>query len=311
MPDDSLPFLGLRAVGRRIATGQLSPLEVADAAIGQIDALEPSLNAFIWRNPNARREAERADQMLRKGGPTGPLHGVPLTIKDLILTRDAPTTAGSRVFEEGLRGTRDAPVVRRLRRAGAILLGKTNLHEIAMGVTTVNEHFGPTRNPWDPARVAGGSSGGSAAALAAGFGYGSVGTDTRGSIRIPAACCGVTGLKPTHGLVPTEDVIPLSWSLDHVGPMARSVEDTAVLLGVMAGGRARFERWLAAVDAAPDRLHIGLCPYYMHDLDPAIERAVADAITLFERAGHRLVEVEIAGLPEAHVASGMITGAEA
>jgi aspartyl-tRNA(Asn)/glutamyl-tRNA(Gln) amidotransferase subunit A len=311
MPDDSLPFLGLRAVARRIATGEVSPIEVVDAILERVDALEPSLNTFIWRNPGTRSEAERADQAVRQGGRVGPLHGVPLTIKDLILTRDAPTTAGSRIFGEGVRSRRDAPVVRRLRRAGAILLGKTNLHEIAMGVTTANEHFGPTRNPWDPTRIPGGSSGGSAAALAAGFGYGSVGTDTRGSIRIPAACCGVTGLKPTYGLVPTQDVIPLSWSLDHVGPMTRSVEDAAVLLGVMAGGRARLERWLAAADSAPERLRLGLCHYYLRELDPAIEGSVADAITLLERAGHRLAEVEIAGLTNAHAASGVITGAEA
>ena len=311
MPDDSLPFLGLRAVARRIATGEVSPVEVVDATLEWVGALEPGLNAFIWRNPRAHHEAERAEQALQRRGAVGPLHGIPITIKDLILTRDAPTTAGSRIFGEGLRSRHDAPVVRRLRRAGAILLGKTNLHEIAMGVTTVNEHFGPTRNPWDPTRVAGGSSGGSAAALAAGFGYGSVGTDTRGSIRIPAACCGVTGLKPTYGLVPTQDVIPLSWSLDHVGPMARSVEDAAVLLGVMAGGRARRERWLAAVDFAPERLRIGLCQYYFRELDPAIEGSVAEAIALFERAGHRLVDVELAGLSDAHAASAVITGAEA
>lgn len=311
MPDDSLPLLGLRAVVRRIATGEVSPVEVVDAVLERVHAFEPDLNTLIWQNPVARREAEQADQARRQGGLVGPLHGVPITIKDLILTREAPTTAGSRIFGEGLRSRHDAPVVRRLGRAGAILLGKTNLHEIAMGVTTVNEHFGPTRNPWDSTRVAGGSSGGSAAALAAGFGYGSVGTDTRGSIRIPAACCGVTGLKPTYGLVPTQDVIPLSWSLDHVGPMTRSVEDAAVLLGVMAGGRARVERWLAAVDSTPERLRIGLCRYYFRELDPAIERAIAEAIALFERAGHRLVDVEIAGLTEAHAASGVITGAEA
>ncbi|MGH7751529.1 MAG: amidase, partial [Gemmatimonadales bacterium] len=138
-----------------------------------------------------------------------------------------------------------------------------------------------------------------------------VGTDTRGSIRIPAACCGVTGLKPTYGLVPTQDVIPLSWSLDHVGPMARSVEDAAVLLGVMAGGKTRLERWLAAVDTAPNRLRIGLCPYYLRDLDPAIEGSLTEAITLFERTGHRLVEVEILGLADAHAASGVLTAAEA
>ena len=142
---------------------------------------------------------------------------------------DARTTAGSRIYGQGLRGRRDATVVRRLRRAGAIIMGKTNLHEIALGVTNENEHFGPARNPWNPDRVPGGSSGGSAVAVALGLGYGSVGTDTRGSIRIPAACCGITGIKPTRGLVPTEGVIPLSWTLErHKGNLTGVVRELGI-----------------------------------------------------------------------------------
>ncbi len=301
IPD--LPWAGAREIARAVSEQRLSAIEMAEALSAHIDRVDPELHAFLLRNPRLQRQARTA---------RGPLAGVPISIKDIILTRGMPTTAGSRTFGEGLPGTRDALVVRRLRRAGALILGKTNLHELAMGVTTVNEHFGPSRNPWDRDRVPGGSSGGSAVAVAVGMGAGSVGTDTRGSIRIPAACCGVTGLKPTYGLVPTEGVVPLAASLDHVGPLARSVEDAALLLGVMAGGSRRVARWLAAVDSpARPAARIGLCDWFLSDLDPSVEGPVRGAIGVFERAGFPIRPVEIEGLAEAHAASGVITSAEA
>jgi aspartyl-tRNA(Asn)/glutamyl-tRNA(Gln) amidotransferase subunit A len=301
----------MRNIAAAIAARTISPVEVMETVLGNIERLEPRLHAFLCINPKARQEAVRAETAVQGGQRLGPLHGVPISVKDLILTRGMRTTAGSRTFGAGLPGTRDAPVVRRLRRAGAIIVGKTNLHEIAMGVTTENEHFGPTRNPWDVERIPGGSSGGSAAAVAAGLGYGSVGTDTRGSIRIPAACCGITGLKPTYGLVSTEGVIPLSWTLDHVGPMTRSVEDAALMLGVMTGRRGAVERYLAATALEVTSLRLGICEYYLRDLDPEVGAAVQEAIDLLRRSGVAIREVSVPELEGAQAASAVITGAEA
>lgn len=303
--------LSIAALAGEIAGGAISPVDLVDGLLERIARLNPTLNAYLSLNPRARLQARAADRAVRAGRRLGPLHGVPVSVKDLILTRGLPTTAGSRAFGTGLPGEADAPIVRRLRSAGAILLGKTNLHEIAMGVTSENEHFGPVRNPWDIERVAGGSSGGSAAAVAAGLDWGSIGTDTRGSIRIPAACCGVTGLKPTYGLVPTEGVFPLSPSLDHAGPIARSVEDSALLLAALVSGARRRERLIAAPRQEPTPLRIGFCPWFFEDIDPPVERLVRAAAAVFREAGHTLVEVEIPGLAEAHAGSGVITGAEA
>jgi aspartyl-tRNA(Asn)/glutamyl-tRNA(Gln) amidotransferase subunit A len=305
----------LRDLVRLVEARTLSPTEIADATLRRIARFEPELHAFIRRSDTVRDEARRVERALgRRTARTRdplPLAGAPISIKDLILTRNSPTTAGSRTFGEGVASRHDAPVVARLRRAGAVIIGKTNLHEIAMGVTTVNEHFGASHNPWDRTRIAGGSSGGSAVAVAAGMGAASIGTDTRGSIRIPASCCGITGLKPTRGLVPTADVIPLSWTLDHVGPMTRTVEDAALLLGVLAGSTQRARRWLAAVEAPVSSLRVGLSPYYFTDIDAEIERAVREAIAVIERLAGPARPVEIAALDGAQPASAVITGAEA
>ncbi len=295
---------GVRRIAQAVAAGEVSAVEVAEAHVARIEALEPGLNAFITRNARAVHDA-------RKIAP-GPLSGVPLSIKDLILTRGMPTTAGSRTFGKGLPAKADAPIARRLRRAGAVFLGKTNLHELAMGVTTVNEHFGPARNPWDTSRVAGGSSGGSAVAVAAGMGAASVGSDTRGSIRIPAACCGITGLKPTFGLIDTEGVVPLAATLDHLGPMTRSVEDAALMLGVMAGNKRQAARWMQAVDDAPEpSLRLAICDALFEDVDGAIVTPVAEALDVFRRGGWSIDHVEVPLLAEAHAASGILTSAEA
>jgi len=304
MPSLDLIWSGARRLAQAVTAREVSPAELVAAHLERVERLEPELNAFITRNPRAASDAARA--------ASGALAGVPISVKDLILTRGMPTTAGSRTFGNGLPGKADAPVVRRLRRAGAVLLGKTNLHELAMGVTTVNEHFGAARNPWDRSRVAGGSSGGSAVAVAAAMGAASVGSDTRGSIRIPAACCGITGLKPTFGLIETEGVVPLAATLDHLGPMTRSVEDAALMLGVMAGGKRNAARWMAAVDDAPDpSLRIAICDALFEDIDGAIAAPVAEALEVFRRGGWSIKPVEVPLLAEAHAASGVITSAEA
>jgi aspartyl-tRNA(Asn)/glutamyl-tRNA(Gln) amidotransferase subunit A len=307
------PPLGLREAARLVTRRRVSPVELTQGALDRIAALNPSLNAFLTvtgeQALDAARRAER--RLARRSATPALLPGLPLSVKDLMLTRDARTTAGSRVFGDGLPAGRDAPIVARLRRAGAAILGKTNLHECAFGVTSVNEHFGPARNPWDRERVAGGSSGGSAVAVATGMGLGSVGSDTRGSIRIPAACCGITGLKPTYGLLPVDDVVPLAPTLDHVGPMTRSVEDAALLLGAMRGSRAAAARYLAAVDRKPPRLKIGVSEYYLRDADDEIAAAVEEMARDFGRRGWPIHEIEIPDLEGALEASRVIVLGEA
>jgi aspartyl-tRNA(Asn)/glutamyl-tRNA(Gln) amidotransferase subunit A len=309
----SLADLGLREAARLVTRRKVSPVELVDAALARIDARNPELNAMITVTAEPAREAARrvADRLGRRSAPALLLPGIPLTIKDLILTRDALTTCGSRIFGDGLPAGQDAPVVQRLRRAGATIIGKNNLHEIALGVTTVNEHFGPARNPHDPTRVAGGSSGGSAVAVAAGMGQGSVGSDTRGSIRIPSAWCGTVGLKPTYGLVSTEDVLPLAPSLDHLGPMTRRVEDAALLLGAMVGRPAYTKRLLRAVDRAPRALTIGVAEFFLRDADAEIVAAVERAVDSLRRKKHRIVAVELPELEPAHEASRVVVLAEA
>lgn len=309
MPEPSYHQLSLRELARLIARRRVSPVEVIDATLERIDTLNPVFNCYLTVFEQARDAAAAAERRLSRKQKPGPLTGVPISLKDLIVTPEAPTTAGSRTFGEGLPPGADIPVARNLRRAGAIFVGKVTLHEIALGVTTVNEHFGPARNPWDLNRVAGGSSGGSAVAVAAELCQGSVGTDTRGSIRIPSACCGVTGLKPTYGLVPAAGVIPLSTSLDHVGPLTRSVDDLSLMLGAMTGSRtlsAAFER---AVKSRP-RLAIGVSDYHTRDLDPEVERALERAVRVFRKLGCRIEAVSLPGLADAQAASVVIGSAE-
>jgi len=242
-------------------------------ALSAIDRLEASLsslaenrsrtNAFIYAEPMAARAAARAvDEERRRGIDRGPLHGMPISVKDLIDIAGQLTTAASNV-RKGHLATRDATVIQRLREAGAVILGKTNLHEFAFGTTSEDSAFGPVLNPHDPTRSAGGSSGGSAAAVATGMGQASIGTDTGGSIRIPAAACGVIGLKPSLGEVPTDGVVPLSPTFDHVGPIARSIEDIAALWSVLAA------RPLPRLDAlAQSTITLGaLGGYFMALLD--------------------------------------------
>jgi len=307
-----LHWLSLTEVARLIARGELSPVELVNATLERIERLEPGLNAFLQvLGPQARERARQLERGWKQRTRFGALYGVPVSVKDLILTRDARTTAGSRLYGDGIETGTDALVVSRLRRAGAILIGKTNLHEIALGITSVNEHFGPVRNPWAPDHVAGGSSGGSAAAVAAGLGYASIGTDTRGSVRIPAACCGVTGVKPTTGLVPTDGVLPLSWTLDHVGPLTRSIEDAALVLGVIAGRRSRSTRYLESLNRPVEGLRIGLSEYHLRDLDAEVARAVEDATQELAASGARLCNVEMPELDGALRDSLVIGGAEA
>ncbi|WP_324716528.1 amidase [Carboxydochorda subterranea] len=229
----------LCATLRAVREGQRSPSDLVDEALSRIRAMAP-LHAFIAVfEEAARREAEQAERRIASGRARL-LEGVPVAVKDLVAMAGYAMTGGSRALE-AREATSDAPAVARLRRAGAIVVGAANLHELAYGVTSENPHYGAVRNPRDPERVAGGSSGGSAAAVATGMALAALGTDTGGSIRIPAAACGVAGLKPTYGRVSREGVFPLAWSLDHVGPLAPGVADLAVLLALLADEPARLE----------------------------------------------------------------------
>src|SRR6266487_2827841 len=225
-----MPYLSIQQASEELRSGIITPTELLAETLERIDELDGEIRAFVTvMRDQAYEEAEKAENEQRTGLFRSLLHGIPIAIKDIIAVKDVRMTAGSKVLADYV-AAEDATVVEQLRRAGAVIIGKTNTHEFAYGTYTP-----PTCNPWDLARIPGGSSGGSAAALAAGMCLGAIGSDTGGSIRIPSACCGSTGLKPTYGRVSTYGVVPLSWSLDHAGPMARTVEDCALLLQAIAG----------------------------------------------------------------------------
>jgi aspartyl-tRNA(Asn)/glutamyl-tRNA(Gln) amidotransferase subunit A len=231
---EQLAFFSLTQASQAVQTKELSPVDLTKACLSRIEKLDGKLKSFITVTADsAIEEARRAEAEIGRGQWKGPLHGVPLAVKDLAETAGVRTTAGSKVLEHHIP-SEDAEVVRRLRAAGAVLLGKLNLHEFAYGGSGVIGHYGAARNPWNTAHITGGSSSGSAAAVAAGLCYGAIGTDTAGSIRLPAAYCGIVGLKPSYGLVSTRGIIPLSWSLDHAGPMTRTASDAALILQAIA-----------------------------------------------------------------------------
>ncbi len=286
---DDLTRLSIREAADLIHKKKVSPVELTKACLARIDQFNPSLNAFITITAeSALEQAREAEAEVMRGKWRGPLHGVPIALKDLFDTAGVKTTAGSAVFKDRVP-TEDAEVLRRLKAAGAVLLGKTNMHEFAFGGSSIVSYFGAVHNPWEPGHIAGGSSGGSAAALAAGLCYGALGSDTAGSVRLPASHCGIVGLKPTYGLVSIRGVIPLSWSLDHVGPMARTVADTAVLLQAIAGydEKDTTSEQITVPDYSPafranvSSMRIGAPrEFFFADLDPEIEAAMKPALSV-------------------------------
>ncbi len=227
--------LTIKHVSKLIASRQISCLELVDATIERIEKLNPKLNAFITiLDESARREARHADSLIKQGKYLGPLHGIPVSFKDLIYVKGVKSTSGSKILADFVPDY-DSTVTRKLRKAGAIIVGTNNTHEFACGITNINPHYGPSRNPWDIDRMSGGSSGGSAVAVSGGMSLASIGTDTSGSIRVPSSLCGIFGLKPTYGRVSKYGVMPLAPSIDHVGPLARSAWDIAAVLDVIAG----------------------------------------------------------------------------
>jgi len=282
----------------RLERGEVSAVAAVRASLENIAAGNEELRAFIsLRESEALREAQAVDSS--KAAASGKaaesaartLCGVPLAIKDLIDVRGMRTTAASRVLEGEPAATDDAECVRRLRTAGAIIVGKTNLHEFAYGGSGAVSAFGAARNPLDRARVCGGSSSGSAAAVAAGMCFGALGTDTAGSVRLPAACCGVVGFKPTWGAVSVAGVIPLAWSYDHVGPLARTVEDAGVLFAVLAG---EAPQWTHGIAAQGGELRCGVArKYFCQEMAPEVEAGFERALDAARGLGWSLCEVEI------------------
>jgi aspartyl-tRNA(Asn)/glutamyl-tRNA(Gln) amidotransferase subunit A len=298
----------------------ISPVELTRALLDRIAALQPLLNAFITITPDlALKQARKAEKEIMRGVCRGPLHGVPICLKDLFCVRGIRTTAGSAILADYVpEGS--ACVVDRLERAGAVLLGKTNLHEFAYGPTNVNARFGSVRNPWNGTRISGGSSGGSAAAVVAGMTLAALGTDTGGSIRIPAAACGCVGLKPTYGRVPLHGVIPLASSLDHVGPLCRCVEDAALMLEQIAGADVRDpfsfgagnESFSSGLRRGCRRLRIGIPrQYFWNRIQQDIRRRVRNAVRVLERNGAEVREVDFTCLGETGGLAAEITRAEA
>ncbi|MFF3249250.1 amidase [Streptomyces sp. NPDC002870] len=289
--------LSLGQASRAMVAGQLSPVELTESVLDRIGTVEEHLNAYVTVvAESARRSAARAEREITAGGPRGPLHGIPMGLKDLIDTAGVPTTSGSLVRAKRVP-RKNSTVAALLDRAGAVLVGKTHTHEFAYGLITPQ-----TRNPWAPERVCGGSSGGSAAAVAAGEAIFALGTDTGGSIRVPSALTGVVGLKPTYGLVSRHGVTSLSWSLDHVGPITRTVEDAGLVLNALMGHDPED---LASIHRAPEDclrdlgrdltgLRVGVPVNYFFDhVDPQVETAVRSAVAELAGLGARLVDVEI------------------
>ena len=308
-PANGLVLLSIEEAASLVRKNAVSPVELTRACLDRIGKLNPALNAFITITAEtAIKQARRAEAEVQRGNWRGPLHGIPIALKDLFDTAGVRTTAASALFADRVPN-QDAEVVRRFKEAGAVLLGKLNMSEFAYSETSVVSHFGAIHNPWKLDRIAGGSSGGSSAAVAAGLCYGALGSDTGGSIREPAAFSNIVGLKPTYGRVSTRGVIPLSWSLDHVGPMTRTVTDAAILLQIIAGYDLEdtttvdipVPDFRAGLQARQSSIRLGVPrAIFFEKLDPEVQTAVNEAIVLLDRltAGSREVTLpEIPDLP--------------
>ena len=301
-----LATLTLKQASDLVRRRDASPVDLAQACFNRIDKYDKSINAFITvTRDQALATAREMEAELKSGKWRGPLHGIPIALKDNIDTAGIRTTAASGVFKDRIP-TDDAEVVVRLKNAGAVLLGKANLHEFALGGTSAVTYFGPVHNPWNLAHVPGGSSGGSAAAISADLCIGALGTDTGGSIRIPASHCGIVGFKPTYGRVSNRGVIPMAWTLDHVGPMCKTVEDTALMLNAIAGydrldpvsADVPVPDYSRAVRIPVSKFRVGVprAPFF-DGLDPEIAKAVEAAIDVLRKvtAGVKGVQVPVTG----------------
>jgi aspartyl-tRNA(Asn)/glutamyl-tRNA(Gln) amidotransferase subunit A len=315
-----LVYLGIEELSRGYRQKSFSPVDAVEAALAQIERENPILNAFLRVGSNqAMADARAADKDIRSGRWRGWLHGIPVSVKDLFFVRGIPTTGGSPLFQD-YRPAFDSTVVARLKDAGAVIVGKTNLHELAYGVTNENRHFGACRNPWDPERISGGSSGGSAVSVAAGMSVVSYGTDTGGSIRIPASYCGVTGLKPTFGRISRHGVIPLSTTLDHPGSFGRSVRDAAIAAEVVSGRdpadpssiRAEAPAWSASLLEPSVKGWVAgfLTGPFVKDVCAPMESAMRAAAGTLTEAGVHVEAVELEDAFEAGEVAHLIQMAD-
>jgi aspartyl-tRNA(Asn)/glutamyl-tRNA(Gln) amidotransferase subunit A len=322
MSTPDLPFLTIVQLAEAYRRRDISPLEVTRAMLERIERIDPEVHAYITVTADfALRQAKQAEEALTGGEDLGPLHGVPVALKDLYATKAIRTTAHSKVLIDWLPEA-DSKAASRLHEAGAVLLGKLAMHEFAFGTTGFDLPFEPARNPWDLARVTGGSSSGSGAALAAGLCYGALGSDTGGSIRNPAALCGIVGLKPTYGRVSRRGVVPLSWSLDHVGPMARSVEDCALILQAIAGYDAEdpasadtpVPDYMQGLNDGVPGLRLGVPRDWFSEgegTDPEVLPAFDAALNVLEGLGARVVSLDAKPFITARAALMLIMIAEA
>ena len=299
---EDLAFASIHELAPKIKNGSISPVELTQIAIERIANLDAKLNSFldVWQDESLANAAN-AEREIASGDYKGPMHGIPIGLKDLVDVAGKATTGGSKVLQNNIASS-DATVTDRLNRAGAITIGKTNLVEFALGSAGVNPYTGDARNPWDTDKITGGSSSGSGAAVAGGLVYGALGSDTGGSIRMPASLCGIAGLKPTYGRVPRTGVLDLSWSKDHVGPMTRRTADCAHMLNVIAGHDPRdiasstqhVPDFAADLDKGMDGLRIGVPEHYFFDPDivhPEVLSSVNAAIELLANNGAEIVSI--------------------
>jgi aspartyl-tRNA(Asn)/glutamyl-tRNA(Gln) amidotransferase subunit A len=295
--EDHVPFT-ICELSRKLRDRSISPVELTHDCLDRIEKFNPILNAYITVTAESALERARvAEREIYRGAYLGPLHGIPIGLKDIIDTAGVRTTAASGLFKDRLP-SEDAEVVRRLRCGGAIILGKQNMHEFAYGGSSMISYFGEVHNPWDPSRIAGGSSGGSAASVAAALGFASVGTDTAGSLRLPAAYCGVVGLKATYGRVSARGVIPLASSYDHVGPLANSVYDAALMLQVLSDHAPADPcvqpSFISAFDELPANLRVGVPrAFFFDDVNPEISEAIEKAIDIFRQLHAEIRDVKL------------------
>jgi aspartyl-tRNA(Asn)/glutamyl-tRNA(Gln) amidotransferase subunit A len=306
-----LTSLTLTEAAAKVRSGEVTSLQLTEACLARIAIYDPKLDAFITvMKAQALAQARALDAEQKAGKLRGPLHGVPIAMKDNIDATGARTTAASGVFEDRV-APEDAPVVARLKAAGAVIIGKTNLQEFAMGIGE-SSYFGPARNPWSLAHNTGGSSSGSGAAIAAELCYGALGTDTAGSVRIPASFCGIVGLKATYGLVPIRGIAPLTVSLDHCGPMTRTVEDTALMLNVMTGYdklditsvEHPKEDYVAALKQPVSGFRLGVPAYYYDHLDPEVDAAMKVALGVLAKLTKETKDVALPAINSAASVGG-------
>jgi aspartyl-tRNA(Asn)/glutamyl-tRNA(Gln) amidotransferase subunit A len=322
MGDESNDFLtwSIAKLSGAIKSKHVSPTEVTSATLRAIAEKDATINAYITvMEEDALGEAKEAEREIVGGRHRGPLHGVPIGLKDLLFTEGVRTTSGSEIYKDFIPD-HDAQVVKRLKDAGAVIVGKLNMHQFAYGTTGDRSYFGPVRNPHDSSKMAGGSSAGAGAAVAAFLCYGAIGSDTGGSIRIPASCCGIVGMKPTFGRVSKRGAVPLSWTLDHLGPMTRTAEDNAIMLNAISGYDAKDpysikqgeEDFAAEVGHSIEGITVGVpTSFYFDVIEPEVQRVFDDGVELLKRQGAEVVPVDLDHMDELLTAQQVILTAEA